>query len=286
MVWSFDTTITDDVRGGCAVSSSSSSSSSPALPPGVRDSGLVPTQCLGLTVVVGGGGCGAPGAAVQVAWRAGRRQQQKGKEAEAEEAYFSFVVRVLPLIGVDAEAAARLENWLEDQVQQQLQQQARDERSMPPLPPFLTVPLKALTDCVLACRGKLDSLLRLEAGESVTFFGSAVARSAQASSYSALSWGGLVQRAVRIAGRRGTQALTPFDRWAEADNKHAAQEAEEEKEEEEEEEEEEEGRLLAPCVSMEDFEAAALVVQPSVSPAELRHYEDLRRRFCSNPADV
>ena len=40
------------------------------------------------------------------------------------------------------------------------------------------------------------------------------------------------------------------------------------------------GRLV-PQVSMEDFAAAAATVAPSVSSAELRHYEDLKRRFCS-----
>jgi hypothetical protein len=50
-----------------------------------------------------------------------------------------------------------------------------------------------------------------------------------------------------------------------------------------EEEQQQPRQQLAPLVCMEDFTAAAVAVKPSVSPAELLHYEDLRRRFCSNP---
>jgi len=39
---------------------------------------------------------------------------------------------------------------------------------------------------------------------------------------------------------------------------------------------------LAPEVTMEDFESAAAAAAPSVSAAELRHYEELRRRFGSS----
>ncbi len=42
---------------------------------------------------------------------------------------------------------------------------------------------------------------------------------------------------------------------------------------------------LAPTVTMADFAAAAVAVSPSVSPAELRHYEELKLRFCSAPDD-
>jgi SpoVK/Ycf46/Vps4 family AAA+-type ATPase len=38
---------------------------------------------------------------------------------------------------------------------------------------------------------------------------------------------------------------------------------------------------LVPTVCMADFLGAAAAAHPSVSPAELAHYEDLRRRFCS-----
>lgn len=39
---------------------------------------------------------------------------------------------------------------------------------------------------------------------------------------------------------------------------------------------------LVPRVSFEDFKVAAAIITPSVSPAELYHYNDLKRRFCSS----
>ena len=38
---------------------------------------------------------------------------------------------------------------------------------------------------------------------------------------------------------------------------------------------------LVPRISFEDFQVAAAIVTPSVSSAELHHYDDLKRRFCS-----